>query len=211
MSFLFNLDRVFEEHRVTLLLALAGLFLLGVGSLSAVTIAMNRSKPSVEIIPVQEAEPTGRLEIVVDVAGAVEKPGLYQLPRDARVNDALVAAGGFSADADRAWVDKYINLAQSISDGIKLFIPNVSEDLSAETPGSTIPADTGGAVIGYQTETVNVNTASLTELDSLWGIGEKRAQAIIENRPYGDLSELTSKAGIPKNVFERIKPQISLY
>ena len=211
MNFLLNLDRVFEEHRVPLLLALTGLFLLGVGVLSAVTIAMNRSKPSVEIIPVQEAEPTDRLEIVVDVAGAVEKPGLYQLPRDARVNDALVAAGGFSADADRDWVEKYINLAQSLTDGIKLYIPNVSQESTAETMGSNIPADAAGAVIGYQTETVNVNTASLAELDSLWGIGEKRAQAIIDNRPYGDLSELTSKAGIPKNVFERIKPQISLY
>ena len=211
MNFLLNLDRVFEEHRVTLLLALIGLFLLGVGVLSAVTIAMNRSKPTVEIIPVQEAESTDTLEIVVDVAGAVEKPGLYRLPRDARVNDALVAAGGFSADADRNWVEKYINLAQSLSDGIKLYIPTVSEDLSAETLGSNNPADAGGAVIGYQTQTVNVNTASLAELDSLWGIGEKRAQAIIDNRPYGNLSELTSKAGIPKNVFERIKSQISLY
>jgi competence protein ComEA len=211
MNFLLNLDRVFEEHRVTLLLALTGLFLLGVGVLSAVTIAINRSKPSVEIIPVQEAEPTDTLEIVVDVAGAVEKPGLYRFPRDARVNDALVAAGGFAADADRNWVEKYINLAQSLSDGIKLYIPTVSEDLSVETLGSNIPADAGGAVIGYQTQTVNVNTASLAELDSLWGIGEKRAQAIIDNRPYGNLSELTSKAGIPKNVFERIKPQISLY
>ena len=211
MNFLLNLDRVFEEHRVTLLLALTGLFLLGVGVLSAVTIAINRSKPSVEIIPVQEAEPTDTLEIVVDVAGAVEKPGLYRLPRDARVNDALVAAGGFAADADRNWVEKYINLAQSLSDGIKLYIPTVSEDLSIETLGSNIPADAGGAVIGYQTQTINVNTASLAELDSLWGIGEKRAQAIIDNRPYGNLSELTSKAGIPKNVFERIKSQISLY
>ena len=211
MNFLLNLDRVFEEHRVTLLLALIGLFLLGVGVLSAVTIAINRSKPTVEIIPVQEAEPSGTLEIVVDEAGAVEKPGLYSLPRDARVNDALVAAGGFSADADRNWVEKYINLAQLLSDGIKLYIPTVSEDLSAETLGSNNPADAGGAVIGYQTQTINVNTASLAELDSLWGIGEKRAQAIVDNRPYGDLSELTSKAGIPKNVFERIKSQISLY
>jgi len=211
MNFLLNLDRVFEEHRVTLLLALTGLFLLGVGVLSAVTIAMNRSKPTVEIIPVQEAESTDTLEIVVDVAGAVEKPGLYRLSREARVNDALVAAGGFSADADRNWVEKYINLAQSLSDGIKLYIPTVSEDLSVETLGSNNPADAQGAVIGFQTETVNINTASVAELDSLWGIGEKRAQAIIDNRPYGNLSELTSKAGIPKNVFERIKPQISLY
>src|SRR3989344_3748650 len=167
MNFLLNLDRVFEEHRVTLLLALIGLFLLGVGVLSAVTIAINRSKPTVEIIPVQEAEPSGTLEIVVDVAGAVEKPGLYRLPREARVNDALVAAGGFSADADRNWVEKYINLAQLLSDGIKLYIPTVSEDLSAETLGSNNPADAGGAGIGYQHQ--------------------------------------------PKNVFERIKSQISLY
>ena len=201
MNFLLNLDRVFEEHRVTLLLALIGLFLLGVGVLSAVTIAINRSKPTVEIIPVQEAEPSGTLEIVVDVAGAVEKPGLYRLPREARGNDALVAAGGFSADADRNWVEKYINLAQLLSDGIKLYIPTVSEDLSAETLGSNNPADAGGAVIGYQTQTINVNTASLAELDSLWGIGEKRAQAIIDNRPYGNLSELTSKAGIPNKLF----------
>jgi len=58
---------------------------------------------------------------------------------------------------------------------------------------------------------ININTASASELDSLWGIGESRADSIIANRPYGNVDELESKAGVPSNVMERIKDQVSVY
>ena len=58
---------------------------------------------------------------------------------------------------------------------------------------------------------VNINTASLSELDELWGVGESRAKTIIEKRPYGSLEELKSKAGIPESVLEENRRMISVY
>ena len=69
-------------------------------------------------------------------------------------------------------------------------------------------------MIGLGAETVgkvNVNTASAQELDALWGIGEKRSAAIISNRSYSSTEELMTKAGIPKNVFERIKDEVVVF
>lgn len=207
----FDLAQFFEEHRTSFLLGLVGLFLLGVGVLSTVVVGLNQSKPAVEIIPAEEAELSQVEEIVVDVAGAVEKPGVYRLSAGSRINDALVAAGGLSADADRVKVERYINLAQKLNDGIKIYIPSVGEQ---EAVGAVSSAYSGveGSVIGTSTQgKVDINTASAQDLDALWGIGEKRAAAIIENRPYGDIREIETRAGIPRNVFERIKDKISVY
>ena len=207
----FDLAQFFEEHRTSFLLGLVGLFLLGVGVLSAVVVGLNQSKPAVEIIPAEESELSQVEEIVVDVAGAVEKPGVYRLSAGSRINDALVAAGGLSADADRVKVERYINLAQKLNDGIKIYIPSVGEQ---EAVGAVSSAYSGveGSVIGTSTQgKVDINTASAQDLDALWGIGEKRAAAIIENRPYGDIREIETRAGIPRNVFERIKDKISVY
>ncbi len=104
MEIRFDLEKFFEEHRTTFLLVIAGLFLLGVGVLSTVVVSLNRSKSEVEIISSQEIEIGEEEEYVVDVSGAVENPGVYRLPRDSRVNDALMAAGGLSSDADNGWV-----------------------------------------------------------------------------------------------------------
>ena len=207
----FDLAQFFEEHRTSFLLGLVGLFLLGVGVLSAVVVGLNQSKPAVEIIPAEESELSQVEEIVVDVAGAVEKPGVYRLSAGSRINDALVAAGGLSADADRVKVERYINLAQKLNDGIKIYIPSVGEQ---EAVGAVSSAYSGveGSVIGTSSQgKVDINTASAQDLDALWGIGEKRAAAIIENRPYGDIREIETRAGIPRNVFERIKDKISVY
>lgn len=142
-------------------------------------------------------------QIVVDVAGAVEKAGVYQLQIGSRIGDALVVAGGLSASADREWVAKNLNLAQEVEDGGKIYVP-----LYRETPSQG-----KGVSLGEQTTNglVNINTASLGELDTLTGIGEVRARAIIENRPYGSTEELMSKAKIPSSIYEKIKTSVSVY
>jgi competence protein ComEA len=139
--------------------------------------------------------------IFVDVAGAVEKPGVYSLPGQSRIGDALVVAGGLSAEADRGWVAKTINLAAVVEDGDKIFIPKKDEDKTANQS------------VEYRESQarVNINTASLSELDGLEGIGEVRAKTILDNRPYSKIDDLVSKAKIPESVYEKIKNQISVY
>jgi len=154
---------------------------------------------------VKEASRSGvekEVEIVVNVSGAVKEPGVYRLKGGSRVAEALTKAGGLSKDADRGWVDKNLNLARKLRDGEKIYIPRVGEDLSLGFGGQA----SGVSVTGV----ISVNTASLSELDSLWGIGESRAKAIIEHRPYNSLEELVTKAGIPRNVLDKNEGRIGL-
>ena len=136
--------------------------------------------------------------IWVDVGGAVSNPGVYQLSADARVKDALVAAGGVTEEADRTYFSKLINLAARLKDGEKLYIPFVAEK-------------SGKAVLGETSTLININSASDQELDGLPGIGPARAGEIIRNRPYKTTDELVSKKIVSASVFEQIRDKIAVY
>ncbi|OGV91982.1 hypothetical protein A3A66_04640 [Microgenomates group bacterium RIFCSPLOWO2_01_FULL_46_13] len=205
-----------QQYKFIILLGLIGGILLVIGISQAVISAKKDSQ--VEIIS-KDAPSESSAEIVVDVSGAVEKPGVYRLPPSARLNDILVAAGGLSASADRAWVSRFLNLAAKINDGSKIYIPSAGEDLGKSTNVQFSPQEVSGGIAGVTTDPlinnnasglININTASLEQLDSLWGIGAVRAQAIVDNRPFATIDELKSKAKIPNNVFERIKDQITV-
>jgi len=197
----------------------AGLLLLG-----GVTLFRDQlgRQSSVEIISSGEATSAASTKTIwVDVEGAVVNAGVYELSMDARVNEALTAAGGMNGDADRIWVKRFINLAQRIPDGAKIYIPTMGETYNndqlpinqlpiSNNAGQTMGVMTGGLLGEEQNGVVNINTASKSELDSLWGIGEKRAEAIIANRPYSNVEELKEKAGIPANVFDRIKSEVGI-
>lgn len=189
-------------------MGMAGLAVLGYG----LYIAMVPEPARVEIISeAQNGDSDSRENgstIYVDVAGAVEKPGVYKIPSGARIGDAIVSAGGLSEQADREWVARTMNLAQEVKDGGKIYIP---ANLQIGGSDDQLVGLSEGQVAGSMTGLININTASVSELDSLWGIGEARAKAIIENRPYGDIGELVDKAGIPQNVYEAIKDKISVY
>lgn len=143
---------------------------------------------------------TGEM-VWVDVAGAVEKPGVYELGKGSRVKDALVAAGGLSELAERDYLERVINMAEEVKDGQKIYIPRQGNDDGRILGGST---DNLGGLI-------NINTANAGELDTLWGVGTVRAQSIIDNRPFSKVEELLSKGVLPENVYERIKEKISVF
>jgi len=135
--------------------------------------------------------------ILVDVAGAVEKPGVYQLTNDSRIVDALIPAGGLSAKADRMYIAKTINMAQKLTDGSKVYIPFINEAVNiAET---------------NITNMININSATLDELDKLPGIGPITAQKIIDNRSYQNISELVSRKVLGSSVYANIKDRLSVY
>lgn len=155
------------------------------------------------ISPTQTAE--NSKHIIVDVAGAVETPGVYALPEEARVEDALVKAGGFTAEADTAYITKFINRAQVLSDGAKVYIPERGEMESPQSQATQESPATGQVVglISNNSGSINVNSASQAELETMWGIGAARAESIIANRPFATLEELKTKASIPQNVLDR--------
>lgn len=144
--------------------------------------------------------------IAVDIEGAVQKPGVYKLPLDSRVQDMLIAAGGLAKDADREKVAKSLNLAAKLTDGAKLYIPFIGEVAVVEGTNG------GGSVMGDATNgVININSAPESELDSLPGIGRVTANKIISNRPYGSIDELAQKKIVGQKVFEEIKEKISVY
>lgn len=131
--------------------------------------------------------------ILVDVEGAVVKPGVYRITGDTRIKDAFIVAGGLAENADREYVSKNINLAQKLVDGAKVYVPDKSQNYTGEQTSNN---------------QININTASLSELDGLVGVGVVTAQKIIDNRPYNTVEELASKKVVSKSVFEKIKEKI---
>lgn len=198
-------------------LGILGVIFLLVGGLLSLLLFFKSTKkeePQVEII--SEEEEAEKKEIFVDVQGAVERPGLYKLSSDSRVNDALVVAGGLNIEADREWFNKNINLAQKLSDGIKIYIPTKEE---AEKEGLGTLGSSGslgsGEVIGVTTGKININTASKSQLESLPGIGPAFAQRIIDyrnsNGPFGKVEDLVKVSGIGEKTLEKIKDKITIF
>ena len=147
--------------------------------------------------------------IVVDVVGAVVRPGLHELPATGRVADAVEAAGGLTAQADRL----RLNLAQPLSDGVRLWVPAVGESAPPEIVAVTAGSGNGDRVEtdgGLQSTPLNVNTASVAALEGLPGIGPALAAAIVEHRqrsgPFTTVDELVEVSGIGPVKLERIRP-----
>lgn len=196
-----NLPDWVEDNKFQIVVGLVGIFLMGIGVWQAVNKQMVNDSLIEIVEPSEIKDKMGK--VMVDVSGAVENPGVYEFDQGSRINDALMAAGGLSAEADRGYVSRGINLAEKIVDGAKIYIP-FKDDPSSLVLGSNV-----GEQSNY-TGKVSINTASISELDSLWGIGEARAKQIVESRPYVSVDELTTKASIPQNVIEANKDKMSL-
>lgn len=163
----------------------------------------SKKKSSVEIIenPKDEAG-----EVVVHIEGAVEKPGVYKLKTDSRLNDLLVASGGLSEGADRQWFSKNINLAQKVTDGIKIYIPFASEVVSGGKVADTASEN------NY--EKININFATSGELETVLDIGPSLAKKIItyreENGLFKTIEDVMQVPGIGPKTFEKIKNKIAI-
>jgi len=134
-------------------------------------------------------------KIVVDIQGAVTKPGVYQIKEESRLLDALNAAGGLSSQADRYLLAKTFNLAKLLADGEKIYLPSLGE--------ASGDLDVQGAL-------VSMNSASKTQLELLPGIGPITAAKIIERRPYSTFADLVSRKALGQKTLEKIIDQITL-
>lgn len=142
-------------------------------------------------------------QVGVDVEGAVASPGLYLVSADARVNDAVAAAGGMTSDADR----QRVNLAQKVEDGMQVYVPS-REEAPAAT-GTTTTGAGQASSSGLSKGKVNLNTASAEELQTLSGIGPSLSQRIIDyrqaNGPFKSVEDLRKVPGIGDTRFKSLK------
>lgn len=197
------MDEIKLKYRWQIVMVVVGLILIGSGVLLLRLGDFSRGN-QIEIVDEEEGE-----EVVVEVVGSVETPGVYNLSAGSRVEDALEAAGGVTGEADFEWMEKMLNRASKLKDGQKIYIPRQSEVESARSEGGYLESD--DVTIGSVGGLVNVNTASQKELEELWGIGPVTAQNIIEQRPYSSVEELRTRGVLKSNVYERNEKKLTVY
>jgi competence protein ComEA len=193
---------------------LVGLAVLLVGLLGGAALWYARSlpqpiqvavTPSASPVPDASASagvtPSGA-PLIVDVAGWVHRPGVYEFDPGARVIDAVELAGGAREGADLA----LLNLAAPLTDGQQILVPKEGQ-APAAAPGGAVPGGSTGTL-------VNVNTADATALETLNGVGEVLAAAIItyrdEQGPFTSVEQLEEVPGIGPSTLEEIRAQVTI-
>jgi competence protein ComEA len=165
------------------------------------------TKKEISVTPVIDVQVDSK--VTIDVGGEVINPGIYTLDKEARINDALVAAGGLSAKANRDWVEKNLNKAEKLVDGQKIYIPNQVESEKLKVESNKILGSST-----TETKIVRINTATAEQLDTLSGIGPAMAERIIDYRTknggFKNVEELKLVSGIGDKLFEKIKDNIAL-
>ncbi|MGO2638375.1 MAG: helix-hairpin-helix domain-containing protein [Enterococcus viikkiensis] len=156
----------------------------------------------------QETTTTTEREWYVDVKGAVKKTGMYRITQGMRLMDAIDLAGGFTSEADQ----NQVNFSKLLTDQEIIYVPKVGEDISVigeVSQGKSSTTTASGAA-----EKININTADLTELQQLTGIGEKKAADIIkyreENGSFRAVEDLTKVSGIGEKTLENLKDSITI-
>ena len=142
--------------------------------------------------------------IFVHVCGQVASPGVYEMDADSRVYEAIQMAGGMTELAAK----DYVNQAEPLADGQKIYIPSEEEVEQGEVPM------TSGQYMTDSVQKVNINMAGKEELMTLTGIGEKRAEAILSYRQtngvFENVEELMQVEGIKQGTYDKIKDQITV-
>ncbi len=168
------------------------------------------------LLPESGLQKLGRIK--VEIAGAVNKPGIYELDLGQRRADLLKLADGINAEASLVFMAKTFNLSSILNDGEKIYIPYAWEEewQLASLTNQGVSLEKTEALIGHSSsesansQLISINTASAKELENLPGIGEKRASDIVSNRPFSSLNELVSKGAVTQTIFDSIKELITL-
>ncbi len=192
--------------RKVLEIALGVLFGAVVGLLIGGLLYLTTRAPSgqkVELMPSSTPEP-----ISVYITGAVERPGVYQVPRDSRLVEVIAAAGGLLEGADITT----LNLAEKVKDEQQINIPG-----NAEIPTPQLVIGGGGLLVTPTPPVgglVNINTADAALLETIPGIGPTVASRIVayreENGPFERVEDLTKVAGIGPETLEQIRPYVTV-
>ena len=185
------------------------LSVVGIVVFAVIYVILKRPEPTspplvITLQPRPTAEPATPTPATINVyvSGAVNKPDVYALPLNAIVKEAIVAAGGATDEAD---LDR-INLATKLADQMQVYVPRQGEAEPPVPPNGSAPEATAAKI--------NINTASVEELDQLSGIGPSLAKAIIDyrtkNGPFQQIEDINDVKGIGDALFEKIKEQITV-
>lgn len=208
---------VIEKHKTTILIGLgimiAGLFIYqtvwdqAADQLDAsenITLESMVSQGDDESTVYEEMDEGSDIKnqsLYVDIKGAIQMPGVYEMQSHQRVIDVIQKAGGLKEDSD----SNTINFARQLEDEMMIYIPHEGEEVYVELEGSPEPSSEAS---------ININQADLNSLLSLNGIGPQKAQEIIayreSNGPFSSIEDITNVSGIGEKTFEKIQDQITV-
>jgi len=205
-----------RSRRVRLGVGAAVVLLLGALVVAIVVSALGQRGATSIVAPLATPDPSqtpvtpatsGGEDVLVHVLGAVSVPGLVSLASGARVMDAIAAAGGLADDADLSTV----NLARPVSDGEQLAVPRVGD---VPLPPAATGGATGASGAAAPGSTVNLNTASQSELETLPRIGPTLAARILDwrtaNGRFTAPTDLLAVAGIGQKLFDGLKDMVTV-
>jgi competence protein ComEA len=189
------MNEALERYRIHIIGVLVSLLVL-----AGVVMYMRRPTPQpIEIVEPSPSPIPTPVQIAVYITGAVVNPGVHYLPEGSRIEEALQAAGGPTAEADL----NRINLARRVHDEEQIYVPQVGE----ENPLAPSGGPSGGSLI-------NINTATPAEMETLPGIGPTLAQRIVDYReahgPFVAIEDVMNVQGIGEGLFSEIRDLITV-
>ena len=214
--FFMQVRRLLMEYKKILsiiggVLAVIVIILVGRGMMASPTKEKVMVTNAVNTTRVEETTTMMPQNCYVDIKGEVLRPGVYEFSCESRVQEVIKKAGGFTEEAD----ETKINLAQKITDQMQLIVPNVhSKQEGGVTEGNSEKGNSSNSTPSNSKKgTVNINTATLEELQTIKGIGKKKAEAILQYRKehgaFRTKEDLLQVKGIGKKALEAIESQVT--
>ena len=214
--FFMQVKRLLMEYKKVLsiiggVLAVIVIILVGRGMMASPTKEKVMVTNAVNTTRVEETTTMIPQNCYVDIKGEVLRPGVYEFSCESRIQEVIKKAGGFTEEAD----ETKINLAQKITDQMQMIVPNVhSKQEGGVTEGNSEKGNTSNTTPSNSKQgTVNINTATLEELQTIKGIGKKKAEAILQYRKehgaFRTKEDLLQVKGIGKKALEAIESQVT--
>lgn len=192
-------------------LAVIVIILVGRGMMASSTKEKVMVTNAVNTTRIEETTTMMPQNCYVDIKGEVLHPGVYEFSCESRVQEVIKKAGGFTEEAD----ETKINLAQKITDQMQMIVPNLhSKQEGGVTEGNSEKGNLSNTTPSNSKQgTVNINTATLEELQTIKGIGKKKAEAILQYRKehgsFRTKEDLLQVKGIGKKALEAIESQVT--
>ena len=214
--FFMQVKRWLMEYKKVLLiiggvLVVIVIILVGRGMMASSTKEKVMVTNAVNTTRVEETTTMMPQNCYVDIKGEVLRPGVYEFSCESRIQEVIKKAGGFTEEAD----ETKINLAQKITDQMQMIVPNVnSKQEGGVTEGNSEKGNSSNMILSNAKQgKVNINTATLEELQTIKGIGKKKAEAILQYRKehgaFRSKEDLLQVKGIGKKALEAIESQVT--
>lgn len=196
---------------VVALSALAFLLAFGSGSQGSVLVEGAVTVGGASTAPGVGGAASSEPDLIVEIVGAIVRPGVFSVPAGARIGDLVEAAGGYSARVDAARASRELNLAARLQDGDQVRVPSRDDEEAAEPAGAGAKEPAGGGSVAGGL--LDLNRATAAELEALPGIGPVTANKILsarEEAPFTSADDLRSRKLVGEKTFEKLKDLVTV-